>query len=135
MPYLKFADSFPDSNLGWIHEDKIYSIHFSEVAVQQLEFLALQKISEIKNFILDQLTILPFPSRTKRIYQISEDNFQLAYRTWRIHYTVFEQSLKIDFLSSAYPMQDLENDQDPYLDKSIHREFQKLFNNGLAKSY
>ena len=132
-PYIPQADAFPTAATGWLPPlpSECYRIIYSDLAEKQLVFITKRTSFDIKNFIELQLSDKPFDGRRKRLECLSHEHshYQLAFRTWRIH---FHQSnpmeLYIDSISSAYNMDELASDADDrYRDKTVHREFRQHF--------
>lgn len=129
-PYLAYADSFPESSLGWTQPDP-FQVQFSDLARTQLEFLKHHNIGEFENFLRQQLQYAPTDSKRKRVHQIKPHQFVMAYRTWRAVFHVKEDQVYIENLLSGYSSVDLQSHEDPYNDKSIHRAFQSYCANSL----
>lgn len=127
-PYLPYADSFPEAKIGWLEniESEKMSVSFSDLARKQIDFLKEHGVAEIENFILQQLQFDPTNNRKKRVTQISESHFVLAYRTWRIEFSIDTNSVKIISLFSGYSDSDLQSADDPYSDKALHKKFRSL---------
>ncbi len=127
-PYLPYADCFPEANTGWI-QSKIYQIHWSELTKSQLDFLHSHGVSELKGFIQNQLSEEPLNSKKKRLSTVSSPALEstelyiLAYRTWRILFSVENESVHLQEIFSGYSKDDLQDISDKYQDKSLHREF------------
>ena len=125
-PYLEYADSLSNTDSGWTVEcDKnTFEIVWTDKAQQQVNFLIQQGVSEIANVINNQLSFEPTDKKRKRIKTTSIDNeFILAYRTWRIQFQIQEQMIRVIKIFSGYTIQELAEEEDPYDDKRIHREF------------
>jgi len=54
-----------------------------------------------------------------------QENFQIAYRTWRAEFALDEttRTLTVLKISSGYSTAELESAVDRYRDKNLHREF------------
>lgn len=127
-PYLPYADSFPESKTGWLGTPQKYSVLVTATAREQLDFLKSQGLSQIEDFILNQLEYDPTNSDKKRVSADGTD-YVLAYKTWRVRFTLDEASTAVNAhsLFSGYSAEDLANPADPYADKNIHREFLRRF--------
>ena len=77
---------------------------------------------ELRPFILRQLEYDPINSDKKRV---SEDAgyWTLAYRTWRIDFTVGETIIGVLAIRSGYTPEELRDGHDTYLDKKLHQDF------------
>lgn len=133
-PYLPYADSFPEANSGWTEklESKKHQLIFSELVQSQLQWLHEHEIFQLEGFIRSQLEFDPTDSDRKRVYQLSESDFTLAYRTWRIAFSYSQSvdsteatldAISIKNIYSAYSHHELQNQDDIYGDKIIHRAF------------
>ncbi|MGZ3745157.1 MAG: tRNA (N6-threonylcarbamoyladenosine(37)-N6)-methyltransferase TrmO [Pseudobdellovibrionaceae bacterium] len=128
-PYLPYADSFPQSKTGWLENPKSYALVFTDAAHMQLNFLRERGLSQLQDFILNQLEYDPTNKDKKRVAAL-QDHFVLAYKTWRVHFSVDEEKSEVTVLRilSGYGPGDLdEGTADPYADKNIHREFLRNF--------
>lgn len=123
-PYLPYADAFPESRIGWVSEATKYHVNFSTKALEQVEFLRSHGLSQLQDFILNQLEYDPINSDKKRVSSLDE-NYVLAYKTWRLHFNLEEEKTTITVLElfSGYSQEDLSKSEDPYEDKDIHQEF------------
>lgn len=128
-PYLPYADSFPESKTGWLGTPQIYPVGFSELAQTKLAFLKNQGLSQIEDFVLNQLEYDPTNSDKKRVKPEGE-HFVLAYKTWRLRFEVQENPSHIqvlDVFSGYNPLELASEMPDPYHDKDLHREFLRRF--------
>ena len=130
-PYLPYSDSFPDSATGWVKKnmDEKFEVHWDETAEEKIKWLKEKANINLKNFTRLQLEFNPADNSRKRIAQNS-NSFTLAYRTWRIIYSVIEAEKKIVVMDirSAYSAKELKEEEDKYDDKPIHKTFVSLFN-------
>lgn len=138
-PYLPYADSFPDSAAGWTEalsrESSEYQIFFSDLSREQLQWLKSEGLTEIENFVVQQLTTEPTDQKRKRVRQVADRDpavFQLSYRTWRIDFKVTapgnEQrsvdQIEVLRITSGYSHEELSNTEtDRYNDKLLHLKF------------
>jgi tRNA-Thr(GGU) m(6)t(6)A37 methyltransferase TsaA len=129
-PYLPYADSFPNSKTGWLENPQSYAVNFLEAAVAQINFLRDHGLSQLQDFILNQLEYDPANSDKKRVSKVA-DHFVLAYKTWRVRFALNDSRAEITVLNlfSGYCAEDLATATDPYADKNIHREFLRRFGN------
>lgn len=127
-PYLPYADAFPDSKIGWLENVKNYSVSFSQMAQTQLAFLEEKGLSQVRDFILNQLEYDPTNSDKKRVSAQGEW-FVLAYKTWRLRFELNEEKSQVTVLNffSGYSETDLTLPEDTYKDKELHREFLRRF--------
>jgi len=125
-PYLPYADAFPEAKIGWLDNATAYKVQFSEKALTQIEFLRSHGLTQLQDFILNQLEYDPTNSDKKRVSALGE-NHVLAYKTWRVQFKLDESNLAVTVLDlySGYSQEDLAKSEDPYQDKNLHREFLK----------
>lgn len=122
-PYLNYADSFPDARRGWLEGLREYPLFFSEAALQQLAFLGENGVSELRAFIENQLSCEPLNKKQKRLLALQANSAVLAYRTWRVHFSVSEDLVHIHSISSGYSPTEISSSEDPYGDKILHQKF------------
>ncbi|KYG62513.1 tRNA-Thr(GGU) m(6)t(6)A37 methyltransferase TsaA [Bdellovibrio bacteriovorus] len=125
-PYVAYADSFPGVEPAWLADASKYTVSFTGEALEQLEWLDNAGVEQLRGFILHQLEFEPTNSKKKRV-KAFEDHFVIAYRTWRAAFTVQEHTVEVYKIFSGYSESDLAASEDTYHDKSIHKEFKKLF--------
>lgn len=129
-PYLPYSDSFPDVETGWVkkNSDEKFEVEFSNLAEKQMNWLKETANINLANFARLQLEFYPTDDTRKRITNNS-DSFTLAYRTWRIYYSVQEETKKvyIQYIHSGYSELELDSEEDKYLDKTLHRQFNSKF--------
>jgi len=130
-PYVPYADSIPTANAGWLEdvEEDVWQIEFTDVAREKLTWLERNDVDCIGAFLTQQLVVEPFNRKRKRLKRLGEYEWEIAYRTWRVHFVAaHEQSLiSIDNIASGYSESDLADLADPYEDKGVHREFLARF--------
>ena len=125
-PYLRYADCHPEAGNGWLDEEDLYQVQFAPMAERQLEWLEKQGLTCFRPFLINQLQFEPADSQRHRLLQ-NEDHSSLvlAYRTWRAEFRIDESNRSVDIVHifSGYSQKDLQDDKDPYQDKSLHRAF------------
>lgn len=131
-PYLPYSDSFPDAATGWVKNDieNIFEIYFEQKAIEQCKWLKDTSNINLTDFARLQLEFYPTDSSRKRITALNSGNYILAYRTWRIIYSVKEneQKVYISEIRSGYDADELLNcGDDKYKDKLLHLQFIKQF--------
>lgn len=131
-PYLPYSDSFPDAATGWAHTDfeLQYSILYSETAEQQVNWIRQYAGINLKGFAKLQLEFNPTDNSRKRIEILSSSEFTLAYRTWRIIYSVIQETkqVQINRITSGYSPAELhQQSEDIYADKPLHKQFNETF--------
>ncbi|UOF02212.1 tRNA (N6-threonylcarbamoyladenosine(37)-N6)-methyltransferase TrmO [Bdellovibrio reynosensis] len=125
-PYVAYADSFPGVEPAWLKNAEKHVISFSERAKESLRYLDSHGVTQLRGFLLHQLEYEPTNSRKKRVKAAGEE-FVIAYRTWRARFSVAKDQVQVLEIFSGYSSADLENADDPYADKIIHKQFKKLF--------
>jgi tRNA-Thr(GGU) m(6)t(6)A37 methyltransferase TsaA len=137
-PYLPYADSFPEAEIGWVAQTKDYELDWTERARQQIHFLRDLGLSELEAVLRQQLRFNPTDKQRKRVRPAAEttaetttartaDQWIFSYRTWRIRFSVQEQRVQILDLNSGYGTEELLAEADPYHDKALHRQFRAMF--------
>lgn len=125
-PYLPYADSFPESRIGWLEnitEQPLYTVEWSQKAESQLQFLETKGLEHFREHIALRLSENPLPFPNHRIVEIGEGRYQLALQTWRINYLIQEQRVLIESISSGY---DAATTESRWGDLDLHREFMQL---------
>ncbi len=134
-PYLPYSDSFPDSKTGWVKNglESIYTVEFEDSSQEQTKWLKDEANINLVSFAKLQLEFNPADNSRKRIMELeSEAKYILAYRTWRIFYSVDEKLKRVivSKIASGYTKTELENlGEDKYQDKTLHTKFTKIFGN------
>lgn len=135
-PYLPYSDSFPDAATGWVKNDigNIFEVCFEHPAQEQCKWLKENSNINLSDFARLQLEFNPTDPSRKRIAIDEKSNsnseFILAYRTWRIIYSVNDDGRKviINEIRSGYTKEELLNSgEDKYQDKLLHLLFEKQF--------
>lgn len=124
-PYLPFADSFPNATPGWTGRDASppCTVAFSPLAAKQVDWLEANGVPCIRPFILDRLEFEPENSARHRLMQVN-GGLCLAYRTWRIAFTVQSPDrVLVTQILSGFTLDTLNQEDDKYGDHDIHRAF------------
>lgn len=131
-PYVAYADAFPGSPDSWVEKrDEIdYVIHCEPLACAQIEHL--EKSTELcfRDFIQTQLSSNPTDMKGKRIKVLAgeADHYVIAYRTWRIIYSIQGHSVNVKIIRSAYESSDSIGFHDNrYGDREAHERFWREF--------
>lgn len=132
-PYIPEADSFPGSAAGWRdglsqQQKTSWEIQFSARAEEKQEFLLRAGGWDLAQFCRIQIGTNPLDQTRKRISPdpLHPGAYLLGYRTWKIRFIPDESlhSIQVsDILSNYSSGELLPGAEDPYMDKSIHREF------------
>lgn len=125
-PYLRYADCHPDASDGWLGEEELFQIQFSSSAENQLHWLENQGLTCLRPFLLNQLQFEPTNAKRHRLLENEENShYLLAYRTWRAAFQVDQEARTVFVLriQSGYSNVEINEQQDPYNDKNLHRLF------------
>lgn len=129
-PYLPYADAFPQSQLGWITQEsnKVYELTWSDLSVQQAQFIEEMAGLSFMSTVAQRLKENPFPFPGHRIKQISFNSYILSFKTWRIYYSIANQTIQIDKIASGYDQDTLEGKKTSlWTDVHVHQIFTKKF--------
>ncbi len=137
-PYMPYSDSFPDAVTGWVKKDfnNIFRVDFKPKAKEQCNWLNENARINLASFARLQLEFNPIDATRKRISILDKNVrtkkkiYVLAYRTWRINYTVSEKTkiVLIQKITSGYGEEELLDVlNDKYEDKELHHKFIKSF--------
>lgn len=132
-PYLPYADAFPEAATGWLEDvsHRRYTVSLDAKAAAQTAWILEQGGLDCENFARVQLTEDPTDAERKRITSgTTSDTFVIAYRTWRLDYTVTHEGLTvlITGIRSGYTLEDLvHGTDDRHADKDVHRAFLRRF--------
>ena len=123
-PYLAYADSFPDATPGWTGEgdSRVFSVAFSPEAEERIQWLEARGVNRIRAFALDQLSSEPLNPKRHRLVETAV-GMALAYRTWRLPFTVTADVVSVTTVLSGYSDEQLSCQDDIYADKELHRLF------------
>lgn len=126
-PYHPEHDFIPKAKIGWLQSSNLkkQQITFSPLAKEQMAFLKSSDV-DLKPFITRQLEYDPTNKDKKRVNE-GLGYWTLAYRTWRIDFSVTENKVAILSIRSGYTEDDLKKNEDLYSDKDLHRQFNKEF--------
>ena len=124
-PYLRYADCFPEATLGWLEEidTPTWSVSFGESALEQVRWLESNGVACLAAFLVQQLSDEPFNRKRKRLRQLGDCEWEIAYRTWRARFTADEtqHTIAIESVASGYSAEELASALDQYSDKALHR--------------
>ena len=128
-PYHFESDLIHDSQIAWLDQALTaqFNIRFSPLVENQIDFLEINNLKEIKTFILRQLEYNPTDKNRKRV-QKNDQTYELSYRTWRIDFIILDLDISVLSIRSGYTSDDLTSIKDLYFDKELHKKFIKEFN-------
>jgi len=130
-PYLTYADSRPDAVCGWVDALQVdrWELRFMPPAEEKLAWLEAHGAESLRPFLQQQLAELPTDTKRKRIRDLGDGLWEIAYRTWRVQYELSERTLQVYIgnLGSGYTSDQLHATDDPHEDKALHRDFIERF--------
>jgi tRNA (adenine37-N6)-methyltransferase len=126
-PYVAYADAWPESHQGWLEKYQVTEnceIQWSDVTLQQLEYLEAFWNLKMKDELDFRLKTQSAPSANNRVVPMDEGLFSLAYKTWRIIFKKDESSIEVLKIRSGYDAETLlGNKTSRWEDVHIHRAF------------
>lgn len=136
-PYLNYADALPSHRQGWLEtleQEKDYQIIWSKEASNHIEYLEMEWKLFLKKGIENRLRSSPLPYPNNRVKQVSQNSYELAYRTWRISYRIDHEVVKVISLYSGYDQETLEGIKpSKWDDVPIHQAFAASQNSSTRK--
>lgn len=123
-PYLPYADAFPEAKAGWIDEldnDCCFHVKWSSNAERQRHFITQRGGPDLVVAVQNRLENSPYPHPSHRIKELESGGYELAYKSWRVHYTVSEDQVYIEAIVSGYRNF---SGEDRYGDFALHQDFQ-----------
>jgi tRNA-Thr(GGU) m(6)t(6)A37 methyltransferase TsaA len=106
-PYLPYSDSFPDTATGWVKSglENRYAVVFEQEAEKQAAQIKKNSKTNLKNYAQLQLEFFPGDLTRKRITQSDEKEklYVLAYREYRLHYTINENTRTVSVQQITNP--------------------------------
>lgn len=132
-PYVPRYDAFPDARAGWTETEPAarFSVDFTDRARARMDFLQNAGGPDLAAFCRLQLEHDPTDGKRKRVRPGSNpETFTLAYRTWRVTFTVNPDAsaVFVHDIDSGYESFDLApGAADPYGDLDLHRAFRERF--------
>lgn len=127
-PYIKYADSFEVASLGWLDEvEEEYEIVCREELKKKIDWVSLFANIKIFEVIKANLSHDPLCGQKKRVKKIEENLYVLAVQTWRIEFRVENKKIELLKFYSGYSQRELDSDEDPYNDLSVHRQYISKF--------
>jgi len=131
-PYLPYAEAFPNARAGWLDEEiaaeRNYELELSELFKNQHEWLFKNFGVYLLKTISPVLKSNPKPHPYRRITQVSDIIFEIAVKSWRVHFSVVENVVMLLKIMSGYDIQEIIHaPQNTLHDDKAHREFLKVW--------
>jgi len=128
-PYIPAADSFNVQNTSWLEKEKLKEVDFTKGVLEELDWIEQNGEGKIKSFIKDQLKRDPLNSSKKRLKKLSNTNYCLSFRTWRVYFNYSDKENRslIYKVLSGYSKLDFDSDCDKYQNKLKHLEYLNMF--------
>lgn len=103
-PYIPYADAIPEANAGWIdalnHSETKFELS-EEIQSSMSDPESAQRIIHAKQILRDS----PYPHPYRRIKKISEEEFEVAIKEWRIRYRINQEGIvQLDSMYQAGSM-------------------------------
>jgi len=128
-PYLTYADAHPNAKQGWLEnfaEQDQFTVEINANAQKQLDYLKACWNVDILTHIVARLTVSPFPNSKNRIRNLTDVTFEIAYKTWRVSYTVEGTQIVLEKIYSGYDAETLTGRRkSKWDDVPIHIAFNK----------
>lgn len=130
-PYVPEADAFPDAKAGWLTTalDSRFQLEESDLFKTQIAWLEDEGETRLRPFAREQLEFDPMNHDRKRVKRLSDQLWEIAFRTWRLRFQLDleRRVITLESIHSGYGISELENIDNPYGDKAIHRAFNRRF--------
>ncbi|MCQ2380201.1 MAG: tRNA (N6-threonylcarbamoyladenosine(37)-N6)-methyltransferase TrmO [Victivallaceae bacterium] len=128
-PYIPRADSFPGSRVGWLEEaeERLFEVVFSDAAAEKAAYLTASGGPDLVNFARIQLGSDPCNVHRKRVVENPDGTWTIAFRTWRMTFSVGERRNDVIDLGSGSSREELLDGTHRYDDKELHRRFVERF--------
>ena len=135
-PYHPEADVADNARTGWLENlnAQEYNIVCSDLFLHQAEYLRSHGVNQIKSFAEQQLRFDPFNSSKKRVNMLNAQNGVLAYRTWRVRFSVLGTTITLEEICSGYSEHDLTDANDRWQDKALHRSFTQVNSTDISRA-
>lgn len=125
-PYIPYCDSFPISKAGWVDQigEIEHEVLWSDKALEQREYLQATHGVVFSSEAFNALRFFSGPNHYNRVIHLYDDEYILAYKSWRFLFTVSEKKAVIHSIQSGYCLKDLLGEAaEQSQDLQIHREY------------
>ena len=128
-PYISIYDSIENTRNGWVpdYKEEKYELYFNEIFLEKSEVVKRLTNFDLKDFCKVQLSFNPIDTTKKRVKKETDSTFVIAFRTWRITFSIEGKKVYIEDTFSGYSLEDLENQEDKYNDKEHHKGFINIY--------
>ena len=128
-PYVPAADAFPDARAGWVERQKAESWNVTESTMfhEQAAKIAASGGPDLSATARLQLSLDPFDGTRKRVSRTPEGGI-LSLRMFRIDFRANPptRTITLERVRSGYSAADLDDPNDPYGDKGLHRRLRLI---------
>lgn len=128
-PYVPAADAFPDARAGWVERQAAESWNVAESAMfrEQAAMIVASGGPDLSATARLQLSLDPFDGTRKRVSEAPGGGV-LSLRMFRIDFRADPSARTIVLVRvrSGYSRADLDDPDDPYGDKDLHRRLRLL---------
>ncbi len=128
-PYVTHYDSIPGASTGWLpaNPPAEFAISYEPLAENQIRWISAHQGPDLFDLIRVQLSLDPFNTKRKRITLIDDSSAILAFRTWRIEFSLESETVWIRIIRTGYSEEDLlPESEDRWADKGLHRLFNSI---------
>jgi tRNA (adenine37-N6)-methyltransferase len=130
-PYLPYAESFPDAEIGWLEDVEHidappFIVTLSHLAKEQSDWLKAEHDIHLIDRAVNILSFDPLPHSYRRIMPHENGGYVIAMKSWRLLYTIESQTVCINSILSGYSSDVIarhEQLKEPLHDQQAHIEF------------
>jgi tRNA-Thr(GGU) m(6)t(6)A37 methyltransferase TsaA len=126
-PYIADYDSFPTARRGWLEHvvKEAFAIVYEEAATRKAEYLKRHGV-DLSGVISSQLSHNPHDT-TRNKYIKDADGLILRFKSWRLHFTITDQTVTIKDIRSGYTDFSTALGNDTSADIKVHQLFKRHF--------
>ena len=139
-PYVPYTDAYPDSAMGWLHDEVVagplpasgvtppdpiaaYAVNFDALAAEQAAWIEARTGLELRARITATLMLGPQPHAYRRIRRQGPD-YRLKVKEWRVQFSLHERAVRVLSIASGYRPAEIAKSagtgEDPL---AVHRDF------------
>jgi tRNA-Thr(GGU) m(6)t(6)A37 methyltransferase TsaA len=126
-PYVAYADARPKASRGWLGEKEDvapWEVRWSDEARAQAEWLRERHGIDLVAPVEQVLALGPQPHAYRRIRRDAR-GFRLAYKEWRLRFTVEGRTIVVTRIATGYRARELAISDEPSV--WVHRDFVERF--------